>query len=230
MKDSEKIWKIYFGGRAGVVGIKLNERQSCVKLFYDNRSKSIIRNALGFPKALRAYKKALDLSSRNISTPQMLGWAQNKRFGLVLIITELAQDAIQTDTWLKKNKVTDGFVQAFALFIRNMHDVGVRHLDLSPRNILVRADDKKKNYKFYILDYEDARFYKKLPYEKRLLDLHHLNERAIALVPKEIRQNFLKHYLWKNSKEYSKWEKALIHIMMKKPSKYTKEYIDLNYR
>jgi len=81
-----------------------------------------------------------------------------------------------------------------------MHDHGVSHVDLSPRNILIRHPGG--DAEFLLLDYEDARFTRNLSRRTRLDNLHHLHERMAKQVPLRDRLCFLRDYAGRNYRLY----------------------------
>ena len=216
LPDSDEIWKIHFGKRAAVCGVNLSGRRCCVKLFYDNRAYIRFRNRLGFSKARRAYLKAIELKKRNVLCPEMLGWAVDKKTGLAILITELICEADRVDKFIEKHgSLTEQIIKSLAQFIRNMHDAGVAHSDLSPRNIMI--GQRNERFCFWLLDCEDVSFSKKITRRQRLKNLHHLNERVLNTTGVKDRLLFLKFYL---DDEIGDWAKDLRDYLQQHPSKY----------
>jgi Lipopolysaccharide kinase (Kdo/WaaP) family len=192
LPKSDRMWPISFGGRAGVLGVRINDRIGCVKLFYDERLRTRARVALGFSKGRRAYRNGVRLGEARISCPRMLGYAERRPFGPAIIVTELAQDAVRVDLWAQEHAVPRPMVIALAHFVRNLHDRGISHTDLSARNILMHPSDPTGA--FLLLDYEDARFHPQVSRRERLNNLHHLHERIIRYMPLRDRLRFLRAY------------------------------------
>lgn len=185
-------WEISFGDRAGVFGAKLNGRVSCVKVFYDERIRAKVRTLTGLSRGRRAYRNGLRLAHLGIACPEMWGCIERKPIGPTMLVTELIDDGMRLDHWIIEHGVAREVTLAVAKFIRNMHDRGVSHTDLSPRNILVRRGEQC--LEFLLLDYEDARFRKHTSRRVRLDDLHHLHERMFYSVPLRERLRFLRAY------------------------------------
>jgi tRNA A-37 threonylcarbamoyl transferase component Bud32 len=220
--DDESLWKINIGARAGVAGVSLQGRVGCVKLFYDDRFHVKLRNRLGFSKARRALEKGLELERRAINCPKMIGWALDGQTSLALLITELASDAQRIDLWIKDNPVSIKFIKELAVFVRNIHDAGCGHNDLSLRNILFECRDG--DFVFYLLDYEDVVFKREIDFKRRIKDLHHICERALNNTTLRQRMYFLKHYLG-GTGSLREWAVSLNEYMMKNPSKYSKGFL-----
>jgi tRNA A-37 threonylcarbamoyl transferase component Bud32 len=209
------------GGRAGVAVVDFAGRCCCVKLFYDSRLFIRWRNRLGFSKAARAYQKGLELNARGVNCPAMIGYAVDRKSGLAILITEFASDAERIDHRIKRGGVDTAVAAALGRFIRQMHDAGVIHKDLSPRNLLVRETDR--NYEFLLLDYEDARFFRAVSESMQLDNLHHLHERTFTTVSEEIRREFLAAYLGEKG-GVEEWCGRLKKMIVDRPSKYTQVF------
>ncbi len=192
LPPSDETWEISFGGRAGVLGVRLEGRVSCAKLFYDERMRTKLRVAAGFSKGRRAYRHGVRLEKLGVNCPKMLGYAERRPTGPALIVTDLADDAERLDLWVPQHGAPRQAVTALAQFIRHLHDSGASHADLSPRNILIRKSSD--TFEFLLLDYEDARFARQISRHRRLEDLHHLHERMVGYVPLRDRLRFLRTY------------------------------------
>lgn len=208
--ESEWMWPVSLGGRAGVLGVRIDGRTSCVKLFYDERVRTKVRVALGASKGRRAYRHGLRLTEAGIPCPRMLGYAERRPFGPAVLVTELAADAVRFDLWAQKHAVAREVVVAMGRFVRRLHDRGISHADLSPRNILLRPTDPAGG--FLLLDYEDARFGRRVSRRTRLNNLHHLHERVVGYVPLRARLHFLRTYA---PEDYRATRDALRRMMAK---------------
>jgi len=211
--DSD-IWAIHLANRAGVVGVELSGLRFCVKLFYDPSFKGYLKNFFHCSKAKRAWRSGVELMQRGIAVPRMVGYAEGP-MGMGLMITALIENASRLDQYIELNGASAKLAKALGLFIRHMHDAGVTHSDLSVRNIMVRDGGDG----FVLLDYEDACFSNNVSQQQRLKDIHHLNERALGLIPLKLRLIFLRSYLGK--RETRDWVLLLDDMIKKYPSKYT---------
>lgn len=217
--DDPELWKLNSGQRAGVVGMELNGRRCCVKLFYDGRIQARLRNLLGFSKAKRAYESALKLKAKDVGCPEMMGWVQVKPSGPCIVVSELCDYAFRTDRYIAEHGISAELVIAFAAFVRTMHEKGIAHVDFSLRNTMVTVRKDKPRYQFLLLDFEDARFYPALSRSQRLDNLHHLLERVFKTVPVEWQLLFLRRYLREES--IREWVADLSEMIRRNPSKYT---------
>ncbi|MBN1360816.1 MAG: hypothetical protein JW993_09500 [Sedimentisphaerales bacterium] len=202
--DPDRMWGISLSPRAGVLGVTINGRTACVKLFYDERLRNRVRTRLGFSKGRRAYRNGVCLGQLGIHCPQMWGYAERRPAGPGMIVTELIGDAARLDEWISNHGASRDMVRTLARFIRDMHDKGVWHVDLSPRNILVRF--RAGQLDFLLLDYEDARFAPRVGRRRRLENLHHLHERMVRSIPIRDRLRFLHAYA---PPDYRAWRDAL---------------------
>lgn len=157
---------------------------------------------LGFSKARRAYQNGLRLHEAGVTCPQMIGYAERRPAGPALLVTELIADAVRIDRWVPEHGVQRHALVALARFLRRMHDAGVSHVDLSPRNILMRRDDG--GFEFFLVDYEDARFAARTNDRQRLDNLHHLHERMVHCVSLRDRLRFLRAYAGQEHRAYRK--------------------------
>ena len=215
--DGSNVWKINSGQRAGVVGVESNGRRCCAKLFYDRRIQACVRNALGFSKAKRAFNNACRLKTLGVGCPEMIGLARLGIFGPFILVAELCDDAVRVDHYIHRKEISTEGVINFASFVRWMHERGVSHIDFSLRNILMRS--RAGQMEFLLLDYEDVRFSRNISRRTRIGNLHHMNERALKIIPLKWRLFFLREYL--QGESVREWVDELNGMILRHPSKYT---------
>jgi len=213
------LWPISLGGRAGVVGVRLQDRVCCVKLFYDHRWMTRIRTWAGQAKAKSAYRHALRLQQVGVGCPSPLGYAEVRPWGPALLVTELIDDGMRLDHWIEAHGVSREGVNALACFLSHMHDRGVTHQDLSPRNILIRPSGTALEW--LLLDYEDTRFADRVSEAARLDDLHHLHERVLMSVSLKDCLRCLRGYA---GPDYEHYREKLNRRILNSRSKYVLEY------
>lgn len=213
LESNEQLWKIHFGVSAAIVGVNQDSNISAVKFFYDETFKSKIRNFFGFSKAKKTYKLAQLVSDKGIKIARPLGYSK-VCFSYGFVFSELLTDFERVDVFVKTN--SDNIWSSLGAFIRDMHDKGVVHKDLSPRNVMVNSAGE-----FLLLDYEDCSLYKKVPKKLRLRDLFHMYERLYQIANKQERKLFVDGYAT-NSSESSDLLAQLLKMIDENPSKYTK--------
>ncbi len=219
VRPGPTLWPISLGGRAGVVGVRVQDRVCCAKLFYDRRWTTLLRTCLGRAKGKGAYHRALRLRQTGVSCPAPIGYAELRPWGPVLLVTELIADGHRLDHWIEANGTHRAGIDALARFLRAMHDHGITHQDLSPRNILVRSAGA--TCELYILDYEDTRFAARVSEKARLDDLHHLNERCLMAVGLRDRLRCLRGYA---GPSYRRYREMLNQRMTASKSKYVEAF------
>ncbi|MBP8303437.1 MAG: hypothetical protein KBE04_04845 [Phycisphaerae bacterium] len=192
LADGPQIWRICLGRRSAVVGVRQDGRLYAAKLFYDQRARTRLRVRLGLAKARRAYRNGLRLAERGIPCPRTLGYVEQRPGRLPLLVMELLADAAQLDHWIDRRGVTRPLVEAVARFVRHLHDQGIFHRDLSPRNLMVGPSGQ--TFRVWLVDYEDARFRRTVSPRRRLANLHHLHERLLCRVSLRDRLRFLRAY------------------------------------
>jgi tRNA A-37 threonylcarbamoyl transferase component Bud32 len=217
--DSPQLWRISLGGRAGVVGVNVGGHAYCAKLYYDGRLQTRLRVLLGLAKARWAYSRGLRLERLGIRSPKILGYAERRPGQLPVLVMELLTGVLTLDQWIARHGVTRPLIASVARFIRHMHDQGVVHVDLSPRNLMVSPS--AAGFDVWLLDCEDVRFRRRLSDRARLADLHHLDERVLCTVSLRSRLRFLQEYAGRRD---SPWRKALDRMVRTSRSKYVKAY------
>ena len=122
-------------------------------------------------KAQRSYEYANKLLELNISTPKPIGYyLEQNTTGLYksAYISELQEcDYTYRDLTLNHNiEDFENILRAFTRFTFDMHQKGVKFLDHSPGNTLIRKS-KNNQYKFYLVDLNRMEF-KKLNLKERI--------------------------------------------------------------
>jgi tRNA A-37 threonylcarbamoyl transferase component Bud32 len=207
---------INFGYGTAVVGVTVGDNEYCVKFYYDNSLKSKIRNFWGFPKSRRTFFKGKKVKGRGVPIPPILGCTR-QLFGYGFVFSKLLSDYQQVDHFVAKSK-SKILWEELGRFIRSVHDKGVTHRDLSPRNVMVKEEQGYMD--FVLLDYEDCKLHNSLSDKMRLKDLHHMYERLFQITDGIGRKQFLEGYLT-NGLKYKSFEKQILQMIKDKPSKYT---------
>lgn len=112
-------------------------------------------------KAARSYRNAICLERCNLGTPTPLGYAIESRHGLLYksyYVCGRLDEARDIRLVMQGLEGNDDLLRAFAQLIARLHDEGVLHIDLSPGNVLYRADGKG-GYLFYLVDLNRMKFF-----------------------------------------------------------------------
>lgn len=107
-------------------------------------------------KALRAYDNALRLLQLGISTPDPVAWASEGRF--YFYICMYTSDASVKEELVQRNPVRQEMVRPYALFIAQLHRLGVLHRDFNPSNVLFK-EGEDGSFSFSLIDINRMRFY-----------------------------------------------------------------------
>ena len=203
LPPSDRVWQIAIGRRASVVGAHIGSRRCCVKLYYDDRLRTKVRSLFGWTRARRAFRFGGEASRSGVRCPQVFGHAKAGPIGPSLLVMELIEEAMPLDQWIAQRGLNRDFVRQFAAFVRQMHDVGISHIDLQPRNVLVRLCDPKEKgqpeHEFTLVDLEDIRVHRRVSHRTRMRNLRRLHKFAVPIVPLKWRLEFLKQYLHRRS-------------------------------
>jgi len=159
-------------------------------------------------KALRSWKGAYALSIRRVNSIQSIAALEERlacRFlgdayfisykiigveNLVTIIEELSGDP-RSEAGEK-----DRLIRGLALFLRNVHLLGVCHGDMKATNILVRREGRE-GFSFYLSDLDFVRTSLRAPRRYILRNITQINTslRDLSLLNLRDRRRFLREYL-----------------------------------
>lgn len=180
---------------APTVFIKRTETQSHLAGLYDSAAGSRASRALRGAKILRE-------ADFHCATP--LAAMDVMRAGAVHI-SYLISEALENAKILShyalglEGEARRGYARrkavsdALAAELRRMHDAGIYTRDLQETNILVEHRDNTT--RFYFLDLEDFRHTSKVPRQRRMLNLVHLDRSIGRFVSRAGRLDFLYAYL-----------------------------------
>jgi len=156
-------------------------------------------------RADRAWRGSLLLLDHGFRTAQPVCLGEEKRFGFVQrswMVTEAAPEVQELADYLdgelpgldveRKRR----FLKEYGRTIGRLHREGIFQGDLRERNILVRTGDPPK---FYLIDNERTRRYRRLPDRKRLKNLVQANMYRTSNITRTDRVRFFVAYLEGNS-------------------------------
>jgi hypothetical protein len=155
-------------------GTLFYEGRNCIKIFEVNGlclnvkryHRPLLFNQLiyGFfrkPKAVKAYRNALNVLESGFETPEPIACILEKRFGLLgfsyfVSLHHSTGNQIR-DYWFSMGEGEDKiFLKAFARYSAELHQAGIYHLDYSPGNIL--HEKKADGYHFTLVDINRMKF------------------------------------------------------------------------
>lgn len=134
----------------------------------------------------RSYRNGWRLLDAGISAAAPLGLFRLTRWGVVQaewMIMEVMPSALELDRYVLReasrawtHRERRAFARAFGRFIGELHAKGMVHSDLKTCNILVSrgpgaANDDADAPRFTLLDYDDVRFFSRVPFRKRIKNL-----------------------------------------------------------
>lgn len=150
-------------------------------------------------EARKAWIAGRALEVRGVDTPKTVAWVRGK--GRAFLITRFTAgqrlyeyirescaslDASDAAKWQK------ALSRETAALVRRIHELGIRHSDLSEQNILVEEDGEERSY--LLIDLDTVSFRKRIKEEERIKNLIQLGH-----MPKEVnvlaKGRFLAHYL-----------------------------------
>ncbi|GHV38655.1 hypothetical protein FACS1894179_02380 [Bacteroidia bacterium] len=135
---------------------KINVKSFKKPIFINQIAYVTIRSS----KAERSYDNALKLVEKGFATPDPIAYIELKEFGLLTnsfylsihgvfdgMLRELRTGTIESHKEL---------LRQFALYIADLHEKQILHLDFSPGNILYKLNDRI--YTFYLVDLNRMNF------------------------------------------------------------------------
>ncbi len=133
-------------------------------------------------KAKRAYEYALKLLALEVESPAPIAYIEQSSFGLFTIgyfISIYEKDYSDIRELMKGTKKDDVLLKELSLFIANIHNKGILHLDMSPGNILYKKSDSV--YHFSLIDINRMKFLPSISVEKRYKSFKRLSDNQLVL-------------------------------------------------
>jgi tRNA A-37 threonylcarbamoyl transferase component Bud32 len=128
-------------------------------------------------KALQSWTVACYLIQNGLGTPRPMAIFENRQSGWLSHCYYISDQIQNYKTLRELNKeLTHDFgkklavIGALARYMRALHDAGVYHKDLTPRNFLFE-EDTRHGYHIYLVDLNRARIKKKVSVYRRIRDL-----------------------------------------------------------
>ena len=206
------------GSRNTIKIFQSNDLKLNVKSFKKpNALNSFIYRYVRASKAKRSYEYALKLISKNIGTPQPIGYAEFSA-GLGLGKSFYVCEHIETEYTFRdlvmNSELTnhEAILRAFTRFCYQLHESGVVFKDHSPGNTLIKIN-QNNNYSFYLVDLNRMSFYSEMSFEERMHNLRRLTPKKemIAVMANEYaklyhqkKETEIFSLLWKLTEEFQK--------------------------
>ena len=114
-------------------------------------------------KALRSYLYANELLKRGLPSPTPLAYVEITRRGLFKKSYYVSMQSPYSETlreWEKRApSERDELLNAYAGLMARMHQAGIRHLDLSPGNVLWQRNPHTGEFDFHVIDLNRMKIY-----------------------------------------------------------------------
>ncbi len=180
----------------------------------------IIKHFVRANRAERAFKAAEMLSENGFDAPAIIAMGKF-RYDLYhttnFLVTLEIEDAKQIHQFISDSKLeTRGrreLIRAFGRTVGQMHAKGIFHGDLRLGNIL--AKQEKDRWRFFFLDNERTRKFRRLPGRLRLKNLVQANMPPPAYMSNTDRMRFFKEY-WAQNEKTETSKATLIKKVLKK--------------
>jgi tRNA A-37 threonylcarbamoyl transferase component Bud32 len=192
--------------------VRFNNVDTCLYL-KEHLSRGIldtIKHIIRPGRAKRAFDASLMLQNNGFDAPIVIALLERRstfggfRTGGALITKEVenAEPILKslTDSCPNRDNALDrrrSLIAGFGQTIGQMHADGIFHGDLRAGNIMAR--DEKNNWRFFFLDNERTRKFRKLPARLRVKNLVQLQISSTTIIGDTDRMRFYKRYLVKNT-------------------------------
>lgn len=172
----------------------------CVKQFCYPHWRDRLRNGFCRSKGLQAWIGGHGLKVRGVSSIHLFALMEQKLwFGKTesVLIMEAPEAAEEMDRFLCKGfegvDEKRKYIETFALWLAQLHQRDIYHLDMKTCNILVSK--MTNGWDFKLLDLEDVRFETKVNERRLFKNLLQLNTSVPRFITLKDRMRFLKAYL-----------------------------------
>jgi hypothetical protein len=160
--------------------LKTYETGGCAVVVKSFRKPHLVnRFVYGFfrpSKARRSYEYAFELLKRGVKTPEPIAYIEEKKFGLLTnsyYFCIYERDFVHIRSYMTGEKTDDVLMENLVGFIAEIHDKGVLFLDMSPGNILCKAETG--GFVFSLVDINRMKFKTQLSEKERYKNLKRLS-------------------------------------------------------
>jgi len=154
-----------------------------------------IKNFFRKSRARRSYEAAVSVYKSGINTPRVLFACEKRPCGILIesyIATEKI-DAVDLVSYVQTRGCSDALLRSLARFVRQLHEMGIVHVDFKGENILVGKNA------FHLIDLDRLKRTYRLDLEIIAKNLSYLNASFARDIPCETRMTFLDEYLKGNT-------------------------------
>ena len=161
-------------------------------------------------RAKTEWRVANTLLDKGIKTFQSIAVAEKRALGSLridLIVSREITNSTSFHDFCKANfngplseaKIVEKkkLLNILALFIRELHDKGVFHSDLTSGNILIQSDKRQsgsgEGYSFYLIDLHHTKIVRKLSKRKRLFNLAQMFNALISILTQSDKLAFIEN-------------------------------------
>ena len=204
--------------KSGIARVNIN-REIFIKRYNNKGLFYSLKNMFRKSRAIKTWKVANGLIVRGIPTPRPIMVLVKRRWRILhesFLVSETVSGSCSLKLYLKQQPFNDqeskkAFYLRLATFLAGLHTRRGVHGDLKANNILVLRGGK--NIKFYFVDLDKAKIYKKFKADNAIRDLARLNADGIELsINKTDRFRFFKFYLSFNRDMKEEKRKYLLKI------------------
>jgi hypothetical protein len=159
-------------------------------------------------RALRSLSGAAILAESGIQTARPLAAVESRSWGMLnrcFFLSEEIEGGKTTGAYWRQDLLTVGgkegmrgrrrFMRGMGELFRSLHEQGIYHNDLKDANIVVRADSNGGAERFYLVDLEGIRRYRRLNRRRQVKNLVQLNLSLGAHLRTTDKLRFLASYL-----------------------------------
>jgi tRNA A-37 threonylcarbamoyl transferase component Bud32 len=142
-----------------VPGLTINVKRYRIPILINRIAYSFFRNS----KASRAYNYALKLKEKGFGTPEPIAYLEFRSMGLLrysYFVSRHIHDFRMMREFAGDSDITgrEEIIEALGVFVAQLHEAGILHLDLSVGNILFQKEEQ--NIRFWLVDLNRMRFCK----------------------------------------------------------------------
>ena len=133
-------------------------------------------------KAKRAYEYAFKLLEIDVESPTPIAYIEQKNCNLITysyFVSLYLNDYMDIREFMDGNQTDETLLKQLSLYIADLHNKGILHLDMSPGNILYKKDGN--NFHFTLIDINRMQFLQSISKNIRFKSFKRLSENENVL-------------------------------------------------